>query len=233
MSTIELIKSSNNFKIDIFNNYYKPHKLTVFHETYYFNILPISRLNETIPNSLTSGLKAIILDPFKRNLKRNELNQSQQCLPSQNQQLYQNNSSDSDTDDYMVIQEQNTSPKLFSLAQEKEAKTKSNVGQVDKLKGATNLFSDIKVYTSENSLSLYKNYVNETNFIENKFSNLFKINDDTKSIEIIEPRVSAESESIYKSSVNVAVYGAYEPDKHTLSVYEEYIKNLSKTNETI
>ncbi len=57
----------------MFNNYYKPHKLTVFHETYYFNILPIHRLNETTQNSLTSGLKAIILDPFKRNLNKSSL----------------------------------------------------------------------------------------------------------------------------------------------------------------
>jgi hypothetical protein len=84
MNTIEIIKNNNYFKVDIFNNYYKPHKLTVFHETYYFNILPINRLNETTPSSLTSGLKAIILDPFKRNLKRNELNQSSQNLAIQN-----------------------------------------------------------------------------------------------------------------------------------------------------
>jgi hypothetical protein len=225
MHTVEVITNNNDFKTDIFNNYYKPHKLTIFHETYYFNILPINRLNETASTSLTSGFKAIILDPFKRNVKRNEISQSTQIVQNSPQI---DHSSDSDTDDaYTVIQEQ-TSPKIYNLAQQKEnnkLKTNNNINQIDKKR---TILSDIKVHVSDKSLNLYKKYADEMNIIENKFSNLFSVNDKTKSIEIIEPKVSIESVDIYKSSIDVAFYGPFEPDVKSISVYEEYIRNLSR-----
>ena len=228
MNTVEMIKDFNSFKIDMFNNYYKPHKLTVFHETYYFNILPIHRLNETAHNSLTSGLKAIILDPFKRNsTKRLDINQStiQQNAPSNNSNTPQslNNSSDSDTDDtYTVIQQElNCSPKFANFgSKDSKELLKSQINQIDRKIFA----SDVKVHVSDTSMSLYKKYVSAADsIVENSFPKIFSFNQEKSLVEIVEPKVSAKSMNLYRTCVNVGSNGPNEPN---ISIYEDFIKKL-------
>ena len=84
--------------------------MSAFHEVYYYNILQLGKANGQAQASITSGLKAIMIDPFMTLggiKKASELINSNSILRLNPQS---NNSSDSETDDSMSIS-QDISPK--------------------------------------------------------------------------------------------------------------------------
>jgi hypothetical protein len=85
---------------------------------------------------------------------------------------------------------------------------------------------------SENSISLYKKYIDRggatENLVENSFPKIFSFNKEKSFVEIIEPIVTAKSESIYRTCLNVGLYGPNEPSFKSISIYEDFIKNISK-----
>jgi hypothetical protein len=99
------------FKINTFNNFYKPFRLTVFHETYFFNILQVNRLNEPASTSLTGHLKAII-DPFLQlSNKRNDPATNQTVQPNS----MSNPSTESESDEEFVVLKRTSTPSLAKL----------------------------------------------------------------------------------------------------------------------
>lgn len=242
VNKLEAINNLNEFRVDIFDSYYKPHKLTVFDETYYFNILQINRLNETTPNSLTSGLKAIILDPFmqrnktktnqqvNQNVNFNSVNQPSPVatLTSQTNSVkeQQQASSDSESDDsYTLVQQSDvlTSPKRQVNTVMPQQATVTTERQ--------KLYKDVNVTINENSLNIYRKYLNENNSVRDNnidfYNKLFSFNSKTDSYEIFEPKVNSESEEIYRSSIYVGVNGAQEPNDKNKSIYEEFVRNFT------
>ncbi|RNA31050.1 Polyphosphoinositide phosphatase [Brachionus plicatilis] len=96
---VEPLKSKNDPKINLYDDFYTPNRLTAFHEIFYFNNLSTNRIANNLPSQGFTGNIMAILDPFKFKKKSfSGLTNSAKNLSTESMLL--NSSSDDDfTDD--------------------------------------------------------------------------------------------------------------------------------------
>ena len=63
-------EDEKEYLISSFENFYKPHELTAFHELFYFNNLNTNRITNNNPVGSLSGNLMAIFDPFKYKVKK-------------------------------------------------------------------------------------------------------------------------------------------------------------------
>ena len=63
-------KEEKEYLISSFENFYKPHEITAFHELFYFNNLNTNRITNNNPVGSLSGNLMAIFDPFKSKVKK-------------------------------------------------------------------------------------------------------------------------------------------------------------------
>lgn len=213
--TIELLRQEN-YRIDHFENFYKPHKLSVFHEIYYFNILQVNRITGQVSSSLTSGLKAMLFDPLMGNKKVTKQNVSNVSLLN----AQSNASEDSDTTDdssLALSSTQYTKSPIKSLKPDDIKKSSVINNKIDENPQEVTI-----IIQSEKTALVYKNFL-EQKFIPNTFCHTIKRLKNGLE-EVVEPKVSIKATQLYNNHLSVGKYGPKEPSITSIKKYEDYLK---------
>jgi len=225
VKTYEKFSTKHDFRIDVYDNYYKPYKLSAFHEVYYYNILQVSKANGNSISNLTSGLKAIMIDPLitlsgVKRVSESTLmsNRSPQLNPQSNA------SSDSETDDSVSIS-QEVSPRRNLPTKEVKSSPLRVLPQ-----------SKALVPTGNKSFDVYRKYVeSQTKSDSINFSAVKKTpalavfvtnNEKTKQEETAIPKAKQQSIELFKVHLNVGTIGPREPSAASISLYQKYLQPL-------
>lgn len=227
------MKSKNDPRVNLYDDFYNPNRLTAFHEIFYFNNLNTNRVSNNLPNQGFTGNIMAILDPFK--FKKKSLSGVAHSVKNQNtESMLLNSSSDDDfTDDSSSFIPD------YSLKANNSEKTKPIKGCSPEKKDRT-----VLIEVSVLSMDVYKKYAEDAQnfgvkykqdldemyekyFLSEKFCQ--------KPSEII----SEKNLTIYADHLNVGRFNE-NPDnqikKNDLEIYEKFInerENLEVKSEQL
>lgn len=246
-SHVEKIKDKFDPRISSYDNFYKPHELTAFHEVFYFSNLITNRISNTNTSGISGNIKAI-LDPFMlmRNAKKLALSGN---AKDQNFKLV--NSSDDESDDsfevipeipYKInsIQEKNRINETLNENSSRFAITdismeiyknyvdnskefsKVNYKYLEKDASWTNFSQYSNITLPKSRKSSFNQFLTNKNFDPNNF---FKIKFEEQTVSP-SSLISAGCKEIYMNFLKIGSDGAQEPSVTSVKLYQEHEKQI-------
>lgn len=217
----ETLKNKNDPKINLYDDFYKPNRLTAFHEIFYFNNLNTNRISNNLPSQGFTGNIMAILDPFK--FKKKSFSGLSSNVKNQNpESMLLNSSSDDDfTDDSSSFipdfsLKTNNSEKLKPLNLSSPEKKEKSIFEI-----------------SDQSLDIYKKYAQDAQRIEVTYKKLidkkyykFFINDEFCEDPL--KSITKKNMSIYESHLNGENsnnHNIFQIKSKDLILYEKFINS--------
>lgn len=239
---VEKIKEKNDPRISSFDNFYKPHEFTAFHEIFYFMNLVTNRITSNNSTGLSGNLKSI-LDPFRMMRSAKKLANNKNAKEVNYKEA---NSSEEDSDDsFEVIPEQPFQTKMI----------KEKIGQNEKFNE-----NSVNFTVSDTSIEIYKQYAANSKQISNGKYEYIKENaswgdfSEYSNISIPKPRkisfnkqfdpnnffkikfdeqnanpvnlIKDETRKIYENFLKIGAYGPTMPNEANIKLYQEHAAQM-------